>query len=71
MKSTNCNIMRYDAEEGKVFDYKEPRFKDIFDEDDETVIGQEEIHLYAKTLIMGPQDSIDNYIEIDSPVVEV
>lgn len=63
--------MRYDAEEGKVFDYKEPRFKDIFDEDDETVIGQEEIHLYAKTLIMGPQDSIDNYIEIDAPVVEV
>ena len=60
MKSTNCNIMRYDDEEGKVFDYKEPRFKDIFDEDDETVIGQEEIHLYAKTLIMGPQDSIDN-----------
>ena len=63
--------MRYDAEEGKVFDYKEPRFKDIFDEDDETVIGQEEIHLYSKTLIMGPQDSIDNYIEIDAPVVEV
>lgn len=59
MKSTNFNIVRYDADEGKVFDWKEPRFTE--DEKGEQV--QE--HLYAKTLFIGPTDSIDNYIEVE------
>ncbi len=59
MKSTNFNIVRYDADEGKVFDWKEPRY--IEDENGEQV--QE--HLYAKTVFIGSTDSIENYIEVD------
>ena len=59
MKASNFILTRYDADEGKVFDWKEPRF--IEDENGEQV--QE--HLYAKTLFIGPTDSIDNYIEVE------
>ena len=60
MKSTNFNIIRYDADEGKVFDWSEPRY--IEDENGKQV--QE--HLYAKTLFIGGNDSIDNYIEVEA-----
>lgn len=59
MKSQNYNLIRYDADEGKVFDWKEPRFVD----EENTECN----HLYAKTLFIGAFDSIDNYIEIDTP----
>lgn len=59
MKSTNFNIVRYDADEGKVFDWKEPRFTE--DENGEQVRE----HLYAKTLFIGGTDSIENYIEVE------
>jgi len=59
MRSTNFNIVRYDADEGKVFDWKEPRF--IEDENGE----QTQEHLYVKTIFIGPTDSIDNYIEVE------
>lgn len=62
MKSTNFPIIRYDADEGKVFDWVEPRF--IEDEEGNKV--QE--HLYAKTLFIGGNDHIGNYIEIVAPV---
>lgn len=65
MKTTNFNIVRYDADEGKVFDWVEPHFV----EDEEGNKVQE--HLYAKTLFIGGNDSISNYIEIDAPVEEV
>ena len=65
MKTTNFNIVRYDADEGKVFDWVEPRF--IEDEEG----NQVQEHLYAKTLFIGGNDSISNYIEIDAPVEEV
>lgn len=61
MKSTNFNLVRYDADEGKVFDWAEPRF--VENEEGEQV--QE--HLYAKTLFIGGNDSIENYIEVDEP----
>lgn len=61
MKSTNFNIIRYDADEGKVFDWAEPRF--VENENGEQI--QE--HLYAKTLFIGGTDSISNYIEVDEP----
>lgn len=64
MKSTNFNLVRYDADEGYVFDWKEPRF--IEDEEGEQV--QE--HLYVKTLFIGANDKIENYIEVDAPVEE-
>ena len=66
MKSTNFNIVRYDADNGKVFDWKEERWYDVFDENMH-VIGREQEHLYAKTLFIGGNDSIDNYIEVDAP----
>ena len=58
MKSTNFNLVRYDADEGKVFDWAEPRFY----EDEEGNQIQE--HLYAKTLFIGGNDRIENYIEV-------
>ena len=61
MKSTNFNIIRYDADEGKVFDWVEPRF--IEDEEGNKIPE----HLYVKTLFIGGNDSIDNYIEVDAP----
>lgn len=62
MKSTNFNIVRYDADEGKVFDWAEPRFHDELDEQGNVIQIQE--HLYAKTLFIGGNDKIENYIEV-------
>ena len=64
MKSINFNLVRYDADEGKVFDWAVARF--IENENGEQV--QE--HLYAKTLFIGGNDSINNYIEVNAPEVE-
>ena len=58
MKSTEFNIVRYDADEGLVFDWAVPRF--VEDEDGNEI--QE--HLYVKTLFIGGNDNIDNYIEV-------
>ena len=68
MKTTNFNLVRYDADDNKVFDWKEPRFTTIVDEEGNEKEIQE--HLYAKTLFIGGNDTIDNYIEIDTPVEE-
>lgn len=65
MKATNFNLVRYDADEGKVFDWKEPRY---FTDEEGNEIQE---HLYAKTLFIGGNDSIDNYIEVDAPTEEV
>lgn len=58
MKSTNFNLVRYDADEGFVFDWVEPRF--IEDEEG----NQIQEHLYVKTLFIGGNDRIENYIEV-------
>lgn len=63
MKTTNFNLIRYDADEGYVFDWKEPRYVVDIDENGKEVEIQE--HLYAKTLFISAPDSIDNYIEIE------
>ena len=62
MQAKQFNLIRYDADEGKVFDWVKPRY--IEDENGEQV--QE--HLYAKTLFIGGNDSIDNYIEVAQEV---
>ena len=69
MKSTNFTLVRYDADDGMVFDWKEPRY--IYEPIDpehpelgEKQVGQE--HLNAKTLFIGATDSIDNYIEVEA-----
>ena len=64
MKSTNFNLTRYDADEGMVFDWAEPRFT----KDAEGNQVQE--HLYAKTLFIGGNDTIENYVEVVAPVEE-
>lgn len=59
MKSTNFTLVRYDADEGFVFDWKEPRYA-------ENETGEQiQEHLYAKTLFIGGNDSIDNYVEVE------
>jgi hypothetical protein len=63
MKAINFVIIRYDADEGRVFDWKEPRYREELDEKENPIQVQE--HLYAKTLFIGPTDSIDNYIEVE------
>ena len=64
MKAIKYDLTRYDADEGKVFDWKEPRFIEV--KEGEKV--QE--HLYVKTLFIGSNDSIENYIEVEAPVTE-
>lgn len=63
MKSINFNIVRYDADEGKVFDWAEPRFVTEHDENGKEVEVQQ--HLYVKTLFIGANDKIENYIEVE------
>ena len=65
MKSTDLKIVRYDADEGKVFDYKEPRF--IENENGE----KERDHLFVSTLFIDANDSIENYIEVYKPENQV
>lgn len=64
MKAQTFALVRYDADEGKVFDWKEPRFIEELDENG-VVISQTQEHLYATTLFIGGNDSIDNYIEVE------
>jgi hypothetical protein len=64
MKSTNFNLVRYDADEGKVFDWAEPRFIEVFADGKSEEVQE---HLYVKTLFIGGNDSIENYIEVDEP----
>lgn len=54
------NFTRYEAPDGYVFDYKEPRYITIDGE-------QVEDHLYCKYLVLNRRDSIDNYILVEEP----
>ena len=65
MKSTNFTLKRYDADEGMVFDWAEPRYE--VDEEGNEV----QYHLYVKTLFIGSTDTIDNYIEVEEIIPEV
>ena len=64
MKAVNFQLTRYDADEGMVFDWLEPRY--VEDENGKQI--QE--HLYVKTLFIGGHDNIQNYIEVEAPVEE-
>lgn len=64
MKSTEFQLVRYDADEGMVFDWVEPHY--IEDENG----NQIQEHLYAKTLFIGRNDTIYNYIEVEAPAEE-
>ena len=58
MTSTKFELTRYDSSPNMVFDWKEPRYH----EDPEEGVVQE--HLYVKTLFIGENDTIQNYIEV-------
>lgn len=62
MKSTNFALVKYEADDGMIFDWKEPRY--IADKEGNEI--QE--HLYAKVLFIGGNDTIDNYIEVEEEV---
>lgn len=64
MKSTAFSLTRYDADAGYVFDWKNLADHQIEDENGNIVFE----HLYAKTLFIGGNDSIDNYIEVEIEV---
>jgi len=66
MVSNKYTLTRYDADEGKVFDWKE--LAEHTHEDEEGNVIQD--HLYAKTLFISITDNIENYVEIDEPVKE-
>lgn len=59
MKSTNFALVRYEADDGMVFDWKEPRY--VEDKDG----NQIQEHLYAKVLFIGGNDTINNYVEVE------
>lgn len=58
MKQQDFKLTRYDADEGMVFDWIEPRY--LENENGEQI--QE--HLYVKTLFIGANDTISNYMEV-------
>jgi len=63
MKTTDFKLTRYDADDGFVFDWAESRFHIELDENGKENEVQE--HLYVKTLFIGGNDSIENYIEVE------
>mgnify|MGYP003556276726 FL=1 len=67
MKSTNFELTRYDADEGMVFDWVVDRFIDEVDENGNPTGNKIQEHLYAKTLFIGGNDSIYNYVEVYKP----
>ena len=69
MKATDFKLVRYDADDNKVFDWVEPRYTDILDENG-LVVDKVQEHLYAKTLFIGINDDISNYVEVDAPTKE-
>lgn len=72
MLSQNYELLRYDADEGKVFDWATPRYRQELIDPEKPELGYREIqdHLYAKTIFVGGTDTIDNYIEVDKPKEE-
>lgn len=58
MKTQDFSLIRYDADDGMVFDWAEPHFTE--DENG----NQVQEHLYVKTLFIGSHDNIENYVEV-------
>lgn len=64
MKTEDFKLVKYEADEGKTFDWKDLDAHKIIDSQGNEI--QE--HLYTEILFLAENDSIDNYIEIDAPV---
>lgn len=72
MKIQSFALVRYDADEGKVFDWATPRSHQELIDPEKPDLGYKEIqdHLYATTIFIGGTDTINNYIEVDKPKEE-
>ena len=72
MKSTNYALIRYDADDGKVFDWAEARYIEELIDESNPELGTKQVqeHLYATTLFIGSTDSNENYIENEKHVEE-
>ena len=71
MKAKSFELVRYDADDGKVFDWAEPRYQEVLIDENKPELGTkqgEQEHLYAKTIFIGSNDTIDNYIEVDEVI---
>ena len=68
MKQETYNLIKLEAEAGKVFDWAnldDHIIEEVNPETGETEKVQD--HLYAKIIYLGDGDSADNYIEVDDP----
>lgn len=63
MKIDSYNLIRLDAEDGKVFDWADLSEHISIDEEG----NQVQEHLYAKTIFLGLNDNVSNYVEVDIP----
>ena len=71
MKQETYNLIKLEAEIGKVFDWAnldDHIIEEVNPETGETEEVQD--HLYAKTIYLGDGDSADNYVEVDAPIEE-
>lgn len=66
MKQENYILRKIEADEGKVFDWADLKAHQHEDEDGNII--QE--HLYSDVLFLADNDSAENYIEVEKPVVE-
>ena len=71
MTRQNFNLIKLEAEEGKVLDWA--NLDEHTEEIENPETGEKEVvvsHLYAKTVFLGVGDSADNYMEVDAPAQE-
>lgn len=61
----NQKRVMYTAPDGYVYDYAEPRYATIINENGEKTTEQE--HLYVKYLSLSASDNIDKYILVEDP----
>lgn len=61
MKTNKVEIIKYEAEEGKCFDWKDLTKHTHTDKDGNLI----QDHLYANVLWIGQYDSIENYVEVE------
>ena len=64
MRSQDFKLVRYDADEGMVFDWVEPHYFEEMDEETGEFVKKGQEHIYVKTLFIGGNESIDNYYEV-------
>lgn len=66
MKTEDFKLVKYEADEGKTFDWKDLDAHKTIDNQGNEI--QE--HLYTEILFLAEDDSIDNYVEIDLSTID-